>query len=94
MAPKAAHDEDEAGTSSGPGYTVKVPSFDPQTMAMKDFRRRVAVFKIRTRMPVEKQAAELYGELKGDAWIHAEDIDPTILQDKEGIQTLLDFVAE
>eukprot|EP00959_Pyramimonas_sp_CCMP1952_P328246 6872357-Pyramimonas_sp.AAC.1 len=73
---------------------MKVPSFDPRTMTMKDFQRRVAVFKMRTRVPVEKQAAELYGELKGNAWIHAEDLDPTILQGEEGIQTLLDFLAE
>ena len=81
MAPKAAPEDDEARNGNTPGYTEKMPSYDPQTMTMKDFRRRVAVFKIRTRVPVEKQAAELHGELKGDVWVHAEDLDLMTLQD-------------
>eukprot|EP00959_Pyramimonas_sp_CCMP1952_P080286 1678016-Pyramimonas_sp.AAC.1 len=52
------------------------------------------MFKIRTRLPLERQAAELHAELKGDAWIHAEDLGPTELQNDAGVQVLLDFLAD
>ncbi|CAK0803743.1 unnamed protein product [Prorocentrum cordatum] len=104
MAPKSQPSEEEFGglgeegdpaaAQPGGGPNIKAPAYDPKSMTMKDYKRRVAVFRIRTRLPVEKQAAELYAELQGDAWVHAEDLDPMTLQNAGGVQMLLDFLAD
>ena len=53
----------------------------------------MAVFQLRTAIPIEKQGPELYAELKGPAWEQAEELDPTELFDREGVKTLQDFLA-
>ena len=80
MPPKAA--DAYMNDSSGPIYLIKVPNFDPQKIALR------GCFRNRTRVPLEKQTAELYGEFKGDAWAHAEYLDPATLQNDDGTLTL------
>ena len=72
----------------------KVPQFDPSKQTVRDYRRHVAVFQLRTAIPIEKQGPELYAELKGPAWEQAEELDPTDLFEVGGVTILLDFLAK
>ena len=59
---------------------IKVPSFDPQKMSMEEIRCHVCFFKERKMIwarAVEKQAAELHGEWKGEwEWKGEESMHP------------------
>jgi hypothetical protein len=67
--------------------------FDPSSQTMRDYRWHVAVLKLRSRIPLERQWPELYAELKGAAWDQAEDLDPSTLIGTDGVDILLQFLA-
>merc|ERR1712194_269637 len=89
----ALRDGEENGGRDGGGIREKVPSFDPSRQTMRDFRRHVVVFELRTRIPKWKQGAELYAELKGGAWDQAEDLDPQSLMHEDGVAELLEYFS-
>ena len=70
-----------------------MPQFNPDSQTMKDYKRHVAVFRLRTAIPAEKQGPELYAELKGQAWDQAEELDPNTLFTADGVEQLLTFLG-
>ena len=88
------------GAEGGPGPPrkwrphEKIPQVDPGNQTMRDYKRHVAVFRLRTQIAAEKQGPELCAEFKGAAWNQAEELDPDSLYAADGVEQLLDFLCK
>eukprot|EP00919_Chromeraceae_sp_WS-2016_P016600 GHVR01039678.1.p1 GENE.GHVR01039678.1~~GHVR01039678.1.p1 ORF type:complete len:236 (+),score=41.27 GHVR01039678.1:326-1033(+) len=68
-----------------------VPDFDGKR-TMREYRRRVELFELNTRLPRRERAGKLAEKLTGEAWDPIETLDLSTLRCEEGVKILLKFL--